>query len=359
MTFKFDARKYFSGGTKLFSGKSPSKWSLAAVLCAGITAASSGVAWAQVYFRPYAYEQPYYYRGPDFDRERDYERAPARPRAAPYASRREIAAILDDEGFRLVGPLDIRENLIVAIGVDDQGGRTRFLIDPEDGELIGARRLDQQQASREQMREEYPRDEELAAPRPRVWGPEPPLGSATPTPRKERALESETPSGPARKARQSASRDVSPAPRAPSPAAATRANPKEPTWPEGARAPAAAAAPRLAPHPAKPAVKAAAHVVDPKPPQVIAPVAPQVAPPVTPAKAAAGPPAAKPTPAFVHGSGHRAIVPPLDAAQTKTTTPTAPAAPTTPPAQLVGSPGAAAKPTTGAPAETSAKPTGG
>ena len=372
MTSKFGARKYFWGATRLFSGNSLSKWSLAALLCAGTTAAPRGAAWAQVYFRPYAHDQPYYYHAPDYDRERDYEREPMRPRAAPFASRREVAAILDDEGYRLVGPLDFRENAIVAIGVDDEGRRTRFLIDPENGELIGARRLDQQQASRGQMSEEDPRDEDLAAPRPRVWTPEPPSGSAMPIPRKERALQSETPSASPRKPRQSASHGAAPAARAASPAVATRANAREPTWPEGARAP-AATVPHLAPHPAKPAVKAAAHVVDPKPPQVVAPAAPPATPAVAPAKAAvapakaaarpegppappvaAAPPAPTTTPAVARGSSHRAIVPPPNAALRKTPTPAAPA---TPPAQLVGSPGTAARQTPSA--ENPAKPAGG
>jgi hypothetical protein len=133
MTHKFDAREGVSRralSTSVF----------AAVLAVGAATAPSGSARAQVYFQPYA--QSY------------HPQAPARPRGESFVSRREIAALLYDEGYRLAGPIDYRDDAIIAVGVDDQGRRMRFFLDPDDGEVVGARRLEPLQASRSGVRDE-------------------------------------------------------------------------------------------------------------------------------------------------------------------------------------------------------------
>jgi hypothetical protein len=92
----------------------------AAALTAAVIAASP--AQAQFFFRPFAYtfQQP-------------------APPPAPYASRAGVARILAREGYRLVGPLGSRGDQIVATGVDSQGRRMRFLVDPYEGQVLHAR----------------------------------------------------------------------------------------------------------------------------------------------------------------------------------------------------------------------------
>ena len=145
MSFSFDARKEVS-----VHALARTLW--AAALAAGVATIPTAAARAQVYLQPYV--QTYYWQGP------------AQPRGAPMVSRREVAAILYDEGgYRLDGPIDYRDDAIVAVGVDDYGRRMRFVIDPEGGEVIGARRLSQQ-ASRSDLGDEDPRAEQPRAPRP-------------------------------------------------------------------------------------------------------------------------------------------------------------------------------------------------
>lgn len=144
MTHKFDARKGVSRralSTSVF----------AAVLAVGAATAPSRPARAQVLFQPQEYLQPYV-------QTHDWQ-APARPRGESYVSRRDIAAILYDEGYRLAGPIDYRDDAIIAVGADDQGRRMRFFLDPDDGEVVGARRLEPPRASRSGVYDEDTRVE--------------------------------------------------------------------------------------------------------------------------------------------------------------------------------------------------------
>ena len=51
-------------------------------------------------------------------------------------SRRDVAAILARQGYRLVGPLRDRGDRIVASGVDGLGRMARFVVDPDEGEIV-------------------------------------------------------------------------------------------------------------------------------------------------------------------------------------------------------------------------------
>ncbi|MGD9545244.1 MAG: hypothetical protein AB7F41_01390 [Methylocystis sp.] len=83
-------------------------------------------AFAQFFFRPFAYS--YSYQAP--------------PAEAPrFASRRAVASILGREGYRLVGPLGHRGEQIVATGVSRREGEIRFIIDPYEGRILRAVRL--------------------------------------------------------------------------------------------------------------------------------------------------------------------------------------------------------------------------
>lgn len=60
----------------------------------------------------------------------------------PAIAPRRVAAILARRGFRLAQPPYYGDDEIVAIGVDARGGHTRFVLDPDDGEVLERRRLD-------------------------------------------------------------------------------------------------------------------------------------------------------------------------------------------------------------------------
>ena len=317
MTYKFDAR---AGVSKRASSASV----FAAILAVGAATAPSGPARAQVFFQPYVQTQAYDWR------------APARSRGESFVSRREIAAVLYDQGYRLGGPIDYRDDAIIAIGVDDQGRRMRFFLDPDDGEVIGARRMEPLQASRSGANDEDPRVEPPRArpldSRPRETVSQPPVVA----PRRERSSEAAAPAG---KAHQSAALG--------DPGTAAR--------PERPRAPALASIQRSSSRSTAPVTQDPAH-------RAAGPQSPSAAPAAARASAARpeGPPApsasaaqqASPrpaTPPIAHGSAHRAIVAPPGAVQT---TPVAPAAPVV---------GATRTPTPSpeAPAPGAAKPTGG
>ncbi|MBM3561836.1 MAG: hypothetical protein FJX48_01505 [Alphaproteobacteria bacterium] len=83
-------------------------------------------AFAQFYFRPFAYS--YGYQFPD-------EGPPA------YASRPAVASILGRAGYQLVGPLGHRGDQIVATGVSRRDGEMRFIVDPYEGRILRAVRL--------------------------------------------------------------------------------------------------------------------------------------------------------------------------------------------------------------------------
>jgi hypothetical protein len=108
----------------------PSRAMLLAVLCAS---AAPGAAFAQAY-----YYSPY---GDYYQSERDWGGPPEPRAAAPYATRRAIAALLAEQGYRLVGRVDFRDADIVAFGADAYGRVSRFVIDPDENEVISARRL--------------------------------------------------------------------------------------------------------------------------------------------------------------------------------------------------------------------------
>ncbi|MFO1125671.1 MAG: hypothetical protein U1E25_10550 [Methylocystis sp.] len=83
-------------------------------------------AFAQFYFRPFAYS--YGYQIPD-------DGPPA------YASRPAVASILGRAGYQLVGPLGHRGDQIVATGVSRRDGEMRFIVDPYEGRILRAVRL--------------------------------------------------------------------------------------------------------------------------------------------------------------------------------------------------------------------------
>ena len=99
-----------------------SHWARLASIGVLTLCAAPQAALAQYYFRPYGQliHQP-------------IEEAPR------FAARRSIAAIMASEGFRLVGPLGERGDNIVATGVDARGRWMRFVIDPYEGEVLGAK----------------------------------------------------------------------------------------------------------------------------------------------------------------------------------------------------------------------------
>ncbi len=98
------------------------QWARLASIGALTLCAAPQAAWAQFFFRPYGHVL----RQPIEDEPR-------------FASRRSIAAIVAHEGFRLVGPLGERGDQIVATGVDGRGRWMRFIIDPYEGEVLGAK----------------------------------------------------------------------------------------------------------------------------------------------------------------------------------------------------------------------------
>ncbi len=122
-------------------------WSLLALISAS-SAFWTATASAQFYYRPYVdrYYQSeldgYHEQGP-----RQY-RDPSQLEGAPYASRAAVSTILGEEGFRLVGRIESREENIVATGVDASGVKMRFLIDPYAGDVIYARQMDGQPYAR-------------------------------------------------------------------------------------------------------------------------------------------------------------------------------------------------------------------
>jgi len=275
---------------------------LAAVLAAGAASFPTAAARAQVYFQPYV--QAYYWQSPAQPR-------PAQRGGGAFVSRREIAAILYDEGYRLVGPIDYRDDAIVAVGVDDYGRQMRFVIDPDDGDVIGARRLSRQ-AARSDPGDGVPRVEQPRIPRPQSR----PRETSSPARRPHQSA-SPPPPGPeldlTRRQSSGAPAGSSQQPPGPRPTAPTQGSAR----PEGPPAPAAASVQPASPQPAG------------------APVA--------------------------HGSAHRAIVPPPGAAQAVTTPPQSPPAaqpapPAPPAAPVVGSTGAQAP---SAPAPDAVKPVGG
>jgi len=66
-----------------------------------------------------------------------------RPLVEPdlYISPKRVAAILAREGYRLAGPLGRRGDQIVAVGVNAEGWRMRFIVDPYEGEVLSSRPL--------------------------------------------------------------------------------------------------------------------------------------------------------------------------------------------------------------------------
>ena len=100
--------------------------SLASTLAlAALTA--PGQAAAQGFYPPYGYYPPQ----PSIGAEPDSE-----PETEPGISRRDVAAILARHGYRLVGPLQDHGDRIVASGVDARGGIARFIVDPDEGEIL-------------------------------------------------------------------------------------------------------------------------------------------------------------------------------------------------------------------------------
>ncbi len=67
---------------------------------------------------------------------------PARPIGATVLARRaRISARLAQEGYRLIGPLRFDGDAIIAFGVDAEGRRVRFAMDPYSARVLEAQRL--------------------------------------------------------------------------------------------------------------------------------------------------------------------------------------------------------------------------
>ncbi len=104
--------------------RAPFFWTkLASVIALGTLAWPVGTQ-AQVFFPPYGYA----FRRPIVVPE-------------PYVSPRRIVAILAREGYRLAGPLGRRGDQIVAVGVNAQGWRMQFIVDPYEEEVLSSRPL--------------------------------------------------------------------------------------------------------------------------------------------------------------------------------------------------------------------------
>jgi hypothetical protein len=100
--------------------------SLASTLAlAALTA--PGQAAAQGFYPPYGYYPPQPIIGSEPESE---------PEPEPGISRSDVAAILARHGYRLVGPLQDHGDRIVASGVDARGGMARFVVDPDEGEIL-------------------------------------------------------------------------------------------------------------------------------------------------------------------------------------------------------------------------------
>jgi hypothetical protein len=296
-----------------------------ALLCALGAAPQS--ASAQVFFRPF---------GTVF-----HERIVAEP--PPYGTRRAIARILSEEGYRLIGPIGERGDEIVATGVDSRGRRMRFLIDPYVGDVVRAwraggdmRSVPDVARSAEPEREFVERDD--GGPHV-VHG----VGPATPHGRPQSRLDDQRPSPPPRAAPPGKPRDLPPvragarnAPPIEQAPPATQANRQPPSAPGPAPSsaapsstgPSAAGPSAVAPQSALPANGAAGQSSAAAPPAQAtpAPSAPPNPPAAAPSAAAPSTAPADPAPGAAHkeqhGAGHRAIAPP----------PSASAAPSAPPA---------------------------
>ena len=313
MTYSVDARKNISRQGLLRP--------LATAIVALTAAVSAGTARAQVYFEPYV--QTYHWRGP------------AQASGARFISRREVGAILNEEGYRLAGPIDYRDDAIVVVGVDDYGRCMSFTIDRSDGEVVEARRLGPWQAARADFDNQGPAADQSRASRPQDRRTE----ISEPTRRENRPSEASPP----------------PAPRV------LERKPSQPTRPAAAREPKhaegwtgwAGQSPREREQPAAPLARSATH------PPAIQSTAPSPASPATmkseipdaprassaaTAQGAASRQTKTPV-AAAHGSTHRAIVPPPEAAR---------AAPSTAPVL-----GSTTAPAPGAPDSIVVKPAGG
>ena len=100
--------------------------SLASTLALAALFAPGQVA-AQGVYPPYGYFPPRPMIGPEPEPE---------PEPEPGISRRDVAAILARAGYRLVGPLQDHGDRIVASGVDPGGRMARFVVDPDEGEIL-------------------------------------------------------------------------------------------------------------------------------------------------------------------------------------------------------------------------------
>jgi hypothetical protein len=104
--------------------------SLASTLAlAALTA--PGQAAAQGLYPPYGYYPPQPMIGAEPESEPESE-----PEPEPGISRRDVAAILARHGYRLVGPLRDHGDRIVACGVDALGRMAKFVVDPDEGEIL-------------------------------------------------------------------------------------------------------------------------------------------------------------------------------------------------------------------------------
>ena len=84
-----------------------------------------GQAAAQGFYPPYGYYPPQPMIG-----------AEPKSEPEPGISRRDVAAILARHGYRLVGPLQDHGDRIVACGVDALGRMAKFVVDPDEGEIL-------------------------------------------------------------------------------------------------------------------------------------------------------------------------------------------------------------------------------
>ena len=223
---------------------------------------------------------------------------------------RRSSTILGEEGFRLVGRIESREENIVATGVDASGVKMRFLIDPYAGDVIYARRMEGQPYARNFDEDRNDTDAPTIHPRPTFReGIVPPKVS----PQRQPLPEPKVISAPPEVPRQAQQRSASPSP------SRARLEPT-PLAPRGA-APLAPA--RNSPRSANDASQPGKTARPPNNPTLPAP------------------------PTNAHGSSHRAIVPPPGAAPS----PPKPAVATAPPPLSA--------PTPSSPPQNSQSPTAG
>lgn len=108
-----------------WSGVLRSHKTVMACCCAAALIILAKPATSQVFFRPFGGV----YVGP-------VEDEPRRPRV----TQRMVARLLNEEGLRLIAPLEPQGDLVIATAEDEDGRQMRVFIDPYEGEIVRVRR---------------------------------------------------------------------------------------------------------------------------------------------------------------------------------------------------------------------------